>query len=190
MTETIRLAVFASGNGTNVENIAHYFKRHETIHVYEVFSNKADAYVHERAKKLAIPSNTFGKDAFVHYGFLEKLQKIDYIILAGFLWLIPQQIIKAFRNKIINIHPALLPKYGGKGMYGAHVHRAVIEGEEKESGITIHLVNEEYDKGQILFQAKCAIEEGETVDSLEAKIHQLEYEHFPKVIEEYILKTT
>jgi len=185
--EKIRLAIFASGSGTNAENIAKYFDGHPSICVAEVLSNKVDAFVHERAKNLGIPSSTFSKAAFKESSFVEKLQDIDYIILAGFLWLIPKYLIQAFPDRIINIHPALLPKFGGKGMYGHHVHDAVIAAGEQKSGITIHLVNEEYDKGEILFQAHCEVEEVEKPDTLAQKIHKLEYVHFPRVIEEYIL---
>ena len=182
----INLAIFASGSGSNAENIVKYFEDHPSIGVKEILSNKADALVHERAKNLGIPSRSFTKEEFKTETFLAGLEEVDFIVLAGFLWLIPHYLIEAFPNKIINIHPSLLPKYGGKGMYGGHVHRAVIEAQEKESGITIHLVNEEYDKGEVLFQAKCQVEAGDTAEMLAEKIHQLEYEHFPKVIEEYV----
>lgn len=187
MSENINLAIFASGSGTNAENIINYFENHERIQVKEILSNKKDAFVHQRADNLNIPSSTFNKEQFQDASFIKRLEDIDYIILAGFLWLIPKFLIKAYPNKIINIHPALLPKFGGKGMYGDHVHNAVIEAGEKESGITIHLVNEEYDMGEILFQTKCALTKTETADSLAQKIHALEYEHFPRVIEEYIM---
>jgi len=185
----INLAILASGNGSNAENIVTYFQNHERIRVAEILSNKRKAFVHERAEKLSLPSSTFTKEAFNDPLFADNLQGIDFVILAGFLWLIPKYLIQAFPTQIINIHPALLPKYGGRGMYGDHVHRAVIQSGEKESGITIHLVNEEYDEGQILFQAKCTIEEGDTADTLARKVHRLEYEYFPKVIENYILKS-
>ncbi|MEM7298763.1 MAG: formyltransferase family protein, partial [Bacteroidota bacterium] len=139
------------------------------------------------AKNLGIPSSTFSREEFKDTSFLAHLEGADYIILAGFLWLIPDYLVKAFPNKIINIHPALLPKFGGKGMYGQHVHEAVIAAGEQESGITIHLVNEDYDKGKILFQARCDVVPDDTPDTLAKKIHALEYEHFPKVIENYIL---
>lgn len=183
----MNLAILASGSGTNAENIIKYFSKHSAIQVKEVLSNKKEAYVHNRAKNLGIPSSAFSKSDFRDSSFLERLANVDYIILAGFLWLIPEYLINAFPNRIINIHPALLPKFGGKGMYGHHVHTAVIEAGERESGITIHLVNEEYDRGEVLFQAKCEIENGETAESLAKKIHQLEYDHFPKVIMNYIL---
>ena len=187
MDKQINLAILASGSGTNAENIAKYFESHSNIQVKEILSNKADAFVHERARSLNIPSSTFTREQFQDSSFIKRLEDIDYIILAGFLWLIPKYLVKSFPNRIINIHPALLPKFGGKGMYGNHVHKAVIEADEKESGITIHLVNEEYDKGEILFQAKCDVEEGEIANSLATKIHTLEYEHFPKTIERYIV---
>lgn len=185
--QEINLAIFASGSGTNAENIVNYFSNHEQINVSLIISNKPNAYVLQRAEKLNVPSKVFDRTAFSQPDFLEELENIDYIILAGFLWLIPGYLIEAFPNKIINIHPALLPNYGGKGMYGSHVHEAVIKAGEKESGITIHLVNEEYDKGVHLFQAKCVVGEEDTPDTLAQKIHELEHTHFPKEIETYIL---
>lgn len=186
MSKQINLAILASGSGSNAENIATYFEHHERIQVKEILSNKKEAYVHQRADKLDIPSWAFSKEQFQDSSFIKRLEDIDYIILAGFLWLIPKYLIQAFPNRIINIHPALLPKFGGKGMYGNHVHEAVIASGEKESGITIHLVNEEYDKGKVLFQAKCDVEPGDTAGSLAKKIHALEYTHFPKAIESFI----
>lgn len=185
-SQKINIAIFASGSGTNAENIGNHFLDHDQIQVSQILSNKKDAYVLERAKKLSIPSSTFTKSEFNDAAFLDRLQLVDYIILAGFLWLIPEYLIKAFPNRIINIHPALLPKYGGKGMYGDHVHKAVIEAKEKESGITIHFVNEEYDKGKVLFHATCEVTETDSPDSLAQKIHALEQTHFARVIEEYI----
>ncbi|WP_424962690.1 phosphoribosylglycinamide formyltransferase [Ekhidna sp.] len=187
MSKQINLAIFASGSGTNAENIAHYFENHDLIQVKEILSNKQDAFVHQRAENLDIPSSTFSKAQFQDSSFIKRLEDIDYLILAGFLWLIPKFLIQSYRNRIINIHPALLPKFGGKGMYGDRVHQAVIEAGEKKSGITIHLVNEEYDKGEILFQSECKVSSDDTADTLAEKIHALEYEHFPHVIEEYIL---
>ncbi len=180
------LVIFASGSGTNAENLIKYFQSNDSIHVKEILSNKKNAGVHLKAEKLAIPSRTFTKEEYLEQAFLNSLSGVDYIILAGFLWLIPKYLIQAFPNKIINIHPALLPKYGGKGMYGDRVHQAVIEAGEEESGITIHLVNEEYDQGEILFQAKCNVAKQDTPGSLAKKIHALEYEHFPKAIEDFI----
>ncbi len=186
MNKTVNLAILASGSGSNAENIVRYFEGDPRIMVNAILSNKQNAFVLERAKKLNIPSSTFNKDEFNEASFIKKLENIDYIILAGFLWLIPKHIINSFPNRIINIHPALLPKYGGKGMYGDNVHKAVIEAGEKESGITIHLVNEEYDKGKVLHQSKCSVESGDTPEDLAKKIHELEHRHFPRVIEEYI----
>lgn len=188
MSKNANLIILASGSGTNAENIGAFFKNHPRISVQEILSNKHDAGVHLRAKRLGIPSSTFSRDEFKESSFLARLEGADYIILAGFLWLIPEHLVKAFPNKIINIHPALLPKFGGKGMYGHHVHNAVIESGERESGITIHLVNERYDEGRTLFQAKCSVNSDETPESLAEKIHGLEYAHFPKVIENYILE--
>lgn len=183
----INICILASGNGSNAENIVRHFAGHPNIQVKEILSNKQDAFVHERAKNLHIPSSTFSKEEFQQPAFLERLRNIDYIILAGFLWLIPSFLVEAFPRRIINIHPALLPKFGGKGMYGDNVHRAVIASGETKSGITIHLVNEEYDKGAILFQANCEVSPKDTAEMLAKKIHFLEYDHFPYVIEEYIL---
>lgn len=164
-----------------------YFQAHDQIRVSEILSNKKDAYVLERAENLGIRSSTFNRQEFASSDFLERLTNVDFIILAGFLWLVPKYLIEAFPERIINIHPALLPNYGGKGMYGAYVHEAVIAAREKESGITIHLVNQEYDKGEVLFQSTCGVAEEDTANTLADKIHKLEHEFFPKVIEEYIL---
>ena len=183
----IRLLILASGSGTNAENICNYFNGHNKIVVSAIASNNKDAYVHERAKKLAVPSFSFSKSEFYEEAFLNQLKNVDYIILAGFLWLIPKYLIAHFPEHIINIHPSLLPDYGGKGMYGMNVHRAIIENGEKESGISIHLASEEYDKGQILFQINCQVKREDTVASLAEKIHQLEHRYFPRVIEDFIL---
>jgi phosphoribosylglycinamide formyltransferase-1 len=182
-----KIAILASGSGTNAENIIKYFNGNSEIEIDSVWSNRKDAYVLERAKQHGIEYGHFTKDDFSGSdNFLNELESrnIDLIVLAGFLLLIPPSFINKF--PIINIHPALLPSYGGKGMYGSYVHEAVIKNKEKESGITIHLVNEEYDKGEHLFQAKCAISPSDTPDSLAANIHKLEHKHFPKVIEEYL----
>lgn len=186
----IKLALFASGNGTNVQQIAEYFKDSKDIKVELVIANKEDAYVRQRARNLGIDELYYGRDSFYNSNIvLEELDKrgIDFIVLAGFLWLIPNNLLKSYNNRIINIHPALLPKYGGKGMYGHNVHKAVIENREKESGITIHYVNQNYDEGQIIFQAKCDISPKDTAEDLAAKIHLLEKEHFPKVIESVVI---
>lgn len=185
-----KIAVFASGSGTNAQNLADYFSGNDHIQIAKIYSNKADAYVHERAGKLGIPNETFSRAAFKSEEFAKRLQQegIDCIVLAGFLWLIPETLIKAFDQKIINIHPSLLPAFGGKGMYGQHVHQAVIASGVKESGITIHLVNEKYDEGKVLFQAKTEVTSADDANSLAGRIHQLEYEYFPKVIESYLLQ--
>lgn len=176
------IAIIASGSGTNAENIVRFFKGYPHINIKLILSNRGDAFVLERAKKHGIPTITFTRDEFNSKDFLKNFDTIDLIVLAGFLWLVPPYLIKAFPGKIINIHPALLPKYGGKGMYGMKVHQAVIEKKEKESGISIHYVNEKYDEGNIIFQAKCPVEREDTPETLAAKIHQLEYKHFPEVI--------
>lgn len=184
----IRIAILASGSGSNAENIAGYFKNNTEVSIALVGANKADAYVLERAKKLEIPSLVFSKADMIS-GQLEadlKAAQIDWIVLAGFLLKIPQSLVTAFPNKIINIHPALLPAYGGKGMYGMNVHKAVIAAKEKESGITIHYVNENYDEGAIIFQGHCAISETDSPEDLAQKIHQLEYANFPRVIGEVL----
>lgn len=185
-----KIALFASGSGTNVENIAKYFKDSNEVEISLVLSNKRDAYVLERAKNLNILSSVFNRNQFYNSNEVVKLltdNNIDYVVLAGFLWLIPQNLIEAFSNKIINIHPALLPKYGGKGMYGDKVHESVVANNEKESGITIHFVNEKYDDGNILFQIKCEVLPTDKADDVADKVHALEYKHFPEVIEKLVL---
>jgi phosphoribosylglycinamide formyltransferase-1 len=185
------IAIFASGSGTNAENIIQYFQNNNKSEntVKLVLSNKIQAKVHDRAKKLGVTSIAFSRDDFYKSNNVINILKkynIDFIVLAGFLWLVPKSLIKAFDGKIVNIHPALLPKYGGKGMYGDFVHKAVIEAKEKESGITIHWVNENYDEGNTIFQAKCEITENDTPESLAQKIHKLEYQHFPQIIEKVL----
>jgi len=185
-----RIAIFASGSGTNAQNIVEYFRENKRVRIEMILSNNANAGVHERAERLNIPSVVFNRKQFENGSVCKLLlnKNIDLIVLAGFLWLIPSQIIKQFPNRIVNIHPALLPKYGGKGMYGMNVHKAVIKNKERMSGITIHYVNEEYDKGDIIFQEKCDIELYNTPELLAHKIHSLEYEHFPRVIDEVLTK--
>ena len=188
----IRIAIFASGSGTNAQRITEYFReRPGFISVDLILSNRKDAFVLERAKILGVPSITFSRQEFYESNLILDLLKqyaIDYVVLAGFLWLVPDSVLNAFPDKILNIHPALLPAYGGKGMFGMRVHEAVISHHDKESGITVHIVNSRYDEGNILFQTKCTISETETPESLAQKIHGLEYEYFPRVIEHYILK--
>lgn len=186
----INIAVFASGSGTNAQNLIEYYQSHSSIRVKLIVCNNPNAGVIERAKKLNIPVSLINKIELANGAeLLAKLKQfqIDTIVLAGFLMLIPPYLVQAFPNRIINIHPALLPKFGGKGMYGAKVHESVLAQGEIESGISIHLVNEHYDEGAILFQAKCEIASNETPDSLAQKIHALEYKHYPKVIENYLL---
>jgi phosphoribosylglycinamide formyltransferase-1 len=184
------IVIFASGSGTNAQRIVEYFADYTNINIVSIFCNNPNAYVIERAAKMKIPCQLFSKDDFLSGKVLSDLELYNpsLIVLAGFLWLIPPQMVKAFPDRIINIHPALLPKYGGKGMYGMRVHESVIENCETESGITIHLVNEKYDEGNVLFQAKCVVNEFDTPDDLAEKIHQLEYEHFPKVIEKLLIE--
>jgi phosphoribosylglycinamide formyltransferase 1 len=186
-----KIAILASGSGTNAENIIKYFSNKKCARVALVLSNKSEAYVLKRAEALSIDYGFFDRDDF--YGSDKVLKElilynIDFIILAGFLWLVPENILKRFENRIINIHPALLPKFGGKGMYGDKVHTSVIENHETESGITIHYVNQHYDDGSIIFQSRCKVDSSDTAETLAVKIHALEYEHFPKVIEDTILK--
>ncbi|MFC4095701.1 phosphoribosylglycinamide formyltransferase [Euzebyella saccharophila] len=187
--ETKKIVLFASGSGSNVENIFNYFQTKPGVEISCVLTNKRDAQVIDRCNRLKINALYFNRYSFYHTGFVcsvLKNLKPDLIVLAGFLWKIPQDLIDAFPQKIVNIHPALLPKYGGKGMYGAHVHKAVKENAETETGITIHYVNEHYDEGAIIQQAKTTLVEGDTPESIAAKVHELEYEHFPKVIEQLL----
>ncbi len=183
------IVIFASGSGTNAQRIAEEFSQIPDIEVDRIYCNKPKAFVLQRAKNLDIPSFVFDREDFYCNGKVyEQLlsDNPDLIVLAGFLWLIPEDIIKKYKGRIINIHPALLPAYGGKGMYGMNVHNAVIANGEKTSGITIHLVNEKYDDGDILFQAKCVVSPKDTPESLAQKIHTLEHENFPRVIELYL----
>jgi phosphoribosylglycinamide formyltransferase-1 len=182
------IAIFASGSGTNAENLIRHFENHRRIKVCLVASNCATAPVLQRATKLNIPTFVFNKtDFYNHNTVLEKLHeyRIDNLVLAGFLWLIPENLLAAFPSKIINIHPALLPKYGGKGMYGMQVHRAVIANAEKETGITIHLIDHEYDHGEPLFQAQCVVLPNDTPETIAAKVHELEYTYFPTIVEKW-----
>jgi phosphoribosylglycinamide formyltransferase-1 len=185
----IRLVLFASGSGTNVENIIRFFEQNPDIEIVSVCSNNPRAFVLERAKKLGIPSVIFNRRDFYETDrVVQHLRscRADWIILAGFLWLVPENLLAAYPDRIVNIHPALLPKYGGKGMYGERVHQAVINNGDKESGITIHFVNSAYDRGKILFQARCPVNPEDTAETLAQRVHQLEYEFYPKVIEEVV----
>ncbi len=188
--KTNKIAIFASGEGTNAQNIINYFKGSNNIEVALVISNKTTANVLNRAKLANIPTLVITKtDFFESMNTLNQLKSfgINWIVLAGFLWKVPQTFIQEYPSKIINIHPALLPKYGGKGMYGMRVHEAVIAAKEIQSGISIHYVNEHYDEGAILSQHRCDIAENETPYTLAAKIHELEYVFFPKDIEQIII---
>jgi phosphoribosylglycinamide formyltransferase, formyltetrahydrofolate-dependent len=187
----IHIAIFASGSGSNAENIADYFSDSADIRVSLIISNKRDAYVHERAKKLGIPSYTFSKAEFDDGSIVIdtlRAYHTDFIVLAGFLLRVSPSLLEAFPGRIVNIHPALLPRYGGKGMYGDKVHRAVVDAGEAESGITIHYVNENYDEGNIIFQASCEVQSEDTPDDVARKVHALEHEHFPQVIESVVKK--
>lgn len=184
-----RIAIFASGSGTNAQKIIEYFANSKDVIVDSLWSNNEDAYALIRAEKLGIETITFERDELYRTNeVLDQLydRRIDMIVLAGFLWLLPPGITELFT--VVNIHPALLPKYGGKGMYGMNVHKAVLASKDKESGITIHRVNAEYDKGEIIFQATCPILPGDTPETLAERVHQLEHQHFPRVIEEILLK--
>ncbi len=191
-TSKKRIVIFASGNGTNAENIIKNFQSTEFAEVVLVLSNKKEAKVLERARNLNVNAISFTKEELIsEEGILKKLKEIkaDLIVLAGFLLKFPETIIAEFPNKIINIHPALLPKYGGKGMYGSAVHEAVVKNKDSETGISIHYVNENYDEGAIISQKTVALSKADTPDTVAAKVHKLEYEWFPKVIEE-ILKNS
>jgi phosphoribosylglycinamide formyltransferase-1 len=185
------IAVFASGAGTNAANIIQYFKQGQSANVALIVSNNPNAGVLNIAEQNNITSLIIEKEKFFKGdGYVPELKsfEIDFIVLAGFLWKIPASVIKAYSNKIINIHPALLPKYGGKGMYGNFVHEAVLSAKDKESGITIHFVDEFYDNGKTIFQTTCPVYEDDTTESLAKRIHELEYRFFPRVIEELIKK--
>ena len=180
-----KIAVFASGSGTNAENIAKYFANSQDVRVVLVVSNNPLAGVHERADRLGIPSVTYTNEELSEGSkIVQKLMEFeaDWLILAGYLKKIPEAILNAFPHKIVNIHPAILPKYGGKGMYGMRVHEAVVAACDSESGITIHYVNENYDEGQIIFQARCPVMPSDTPADVATKVHALEYKHYPEVI--------
>ncbi len=186
----IRLAIFASGTGSNALNIIEYFKNSSTVEIVFILSNKSDAPIVQSAINKGIPVKLFTNKEVEEAVLITEFcstQKIDFIILAGFLRKIPEQLIALYPNKIINIHPSLLPAYGGKGMYGSNVHKAVLQNNESISGITIHFVNSEFDKGEVIAQFTCQISESETLSSLQEKIHQLEHKNFPKIIEKTIL---
>ncbi len=186
-----RIVIFASGSGTNAENLIKFFHNRENASVIQVLSNNPHAKVLERAKKLKVSALSFNKIALSQTDDVLNILKVsnpDLIVLAGFLWKFPDHILNEFPNKVINVHPALLPKYGGKGMYGMNVHKAVVANKESETGITIHYVNEHYDEGAIIFQAKCDVNASDTAEDVAAKIHELEMAHFPKVVESLLKK--
>ncbi|KAA6313771.1 Phosphoribosylglycinamide formyltransferase [termite gut metagenome] len=183
------IAILASGSGTNAENIINYFEKNNLVEVALIISNKENAYVLERARKLNVTTAVVPKSDWETgekvIALLRKYQ-IDFIVLAGFLLRVPDAVLRAYPRKMINIHPALLPKFGGKGMYGDKVHEAVVAAREKESGITIHYINEYYDEGQIIFQAKCEILPEDSPEDVAKKVHTLEHKHFPKIIEQVV----
>ncbi len=185
-----RIAIFASGSGTNAEKIIRHFNHHPQIEVAMLMSNKPDAYALTRAANLGVPASVFSRIEFQDGTVSDSLIKagITHIVLAGFLWLIPENLTRNFPDRIINIHPSLLPAFGGKGMYGNRVHQAVKDAGASETGISIHLVNEHYDEGRILFQAKCSISDSDTPDSIAEKVHALEYMYYPELIEQWILQ--
>lgn len=181
-----RIAIFASGSGSNAQKIMEHFKYSQDVEVSLILTNNPDAYVLQRADNFEIPAHIFDRHEFYETDEIIKLlerMQIDLIVLAGFLWLVPVNLLAAFPNKIINIHPALLPAYGGKGMYGDRVHKAVLANKESESGITIHFVNECFDEGEIIYQARFKIEEGDNLEMIKFKGQQLEHQHFPKIVE-------
>jgi phosphoribosylglycinamide formyltransferase-1 len=183
-----KIVLFASGSGSNAENIIQYFRQSHTAEVVAVFCNNPKAKVIGRAENHQVPVVVFSKEELSRESVLLKVHAFgpDLIVLAGFLLMFPMNIIKAYPNKIINIHPALLPKYGGKGMYGMNVHRAILENKEIETGISIHYVDEHYDEGDIIFQTKIPLDGSESPQEIAEKVHTLEHEHFPKVIEKLL----
>jgi phosphoribosylglycinamide formyltransferase-1 len=184
-----RIVIFASGSGTNAENLIKFFHNREYASVIQVLTNNPHAKVLERAKKLKVSALSFNKIAFTKTDDVLNILKSsqpDLIVLAGFLWMFPKNILNEFPNKVINVHPALLPKYGGKGMYGMHVHEAIVAKKETETGITIHYVNEHYDEGAVIFQAKCAVLKTDSAQDVANNIHKLEMEHFPKVVDKLL----
>ncbi|MDX5422699.1 MAG: phosphoribosylglycinamide formyltransferase [Hymenobacteraceae bacterium] len=185
------IVIFASGSGSNAQRLLEHFEHHPDIRVAALFSNNPNAYALKRAETFHVPALLFNREEFYRSDkVLQQLEqfKPDLIVLAGFLWLVPQSLLQAYPNKIINIHPALLPKYGGKGMHGINVHTAVLAAGEPESGITIHLINEEYDKGEFLLQERCPVLPEDTPEALAARVLQLEHRCLPMVVEELLLK--
>lgn len=187
-----KILLFASGTGSNVENIIKYFKNNSDVTIVSVFTNNPNAKVLDKAKAHNVPSLIFNRTELNEGLVLKKVNELlpDLIVLAGFLWKLPESIIVKYPNKIINIHPALLPKYGGKGMYGMKVHQTVLENNEKETGITIHYVNEHYDEGEFIFQQKVNIKDCKTPEEIVTKVHELEHKHFPEIIEKLLIRNT
>jgi phosphoribosylglycinamide formyltransferase-1 len=186
-----RIAIFASGSGSNAQKLMEHFKQSSEVEIALVLTNNADAYVLQRADNFEIPSHIFDRQEFYHTDDIVDLLKnldIDLIVLAGFLWLIPKNLLHEYPGRIINIHPAILPKYGGKGMYGDHVHRAVMAAKDTEGGITIHYVDENYDEGEYIYQAKYRIDEGDNLEMIKFKGQQLEHLHFPRIVEGILKK--
>lgn len=184
-----RVVIFASGSGSNAENLIKFFHNSDNASVVQVLTNNPHAKVLDRCKRLKVSALSFNRIAFTQTEDVLNILKSsnpDLIVLAGFLWKFPENILKNFPNKVINIHPALLPKFGGKGMYGMNVHEAVVNNKETETGITIHYVNENYDEGAIIFQAKCKVEASDSAEDVATKIHKLEMEHFPKVVDDLL----
>ena len=190
MPKEFRIAIFASGSGTNAEEIMKHFRHHARVEVVMLLSNAPEAYALKRAEKFNVPTAVFTrkeyKESQVVLEWLQEKQ-VTHVVLAGFLWLVPGYLTDAFPDRIINIHPALLPKFGGKGMYGMKVHEAIKEQGELTTGITIHLVNEHYDEGRVIFQASCPVGPQDTPETIAQQVHRLEYAHYPRVIEEWIL---
>ncbi|MBB6500476.1 phosphoribosylglycinamide formyltransferase [Pedobacter cryoconitis] len=186
-----RIAIFASGSGSNAQKIMELFKHSSEVEIALVLTNNPDAYVLQRADNFEIPSHIFDRKEFYHTSSIIDLLKnldIDLIVLAGFLWLIPKNLIAEYPGRIINIHPAILPKFGGKGMYGDHVHQAVLAAGETEGGITIHYVNENYDEGEYIYQAKYKIDKGDNLEMVKFKGQQLEHQHYPRIVESILKK--
>ena len=186
-----KILLFASGAGSNVENIIQYFKNKPDVVIVGVFTNNPNAKVLNKAKNHNVPTLVFSREELSEGFVLDKMEELkpDLIVLAGFLWKMPEEIVAAYPNKIINIHPALLPKYGGKGMYGIKVHQTVLDNQDKETGITIHYVNEHYDEGEFIFQQKVNIDDCDTPENIVAKVHELEHKHFPEIIERLLRLT-
>ena len=187
----IHIAILASGSGSNAENIFNYFSGRNDIEISLILSNKAEAYVHKRAERLCIPSLTMSKQDLEDSNKILRVfrnYRINFVILAGYLMLVPKELILAYPNRIVNIHPALLPRFGGKGMYGDKVHQAVVESGDSESGITIHYVNENFDDGAIIFQIKCAVSKNDTPENVASKVHALEYKYYPSIVDKIIKK--